>query len=138
VSLVQALILTTVSMIALATFALLMLPLQSRLATRSLQRRLRAMTLDELAAVALRGAEACGLRERFADAALFREDAQWDASSLSKALTELCQQLATEDGKGGRSGPDGWVHVCRDHGLLAVSEVLEERTAAREDFAGGD
>ena len=103
-----------------------------RLERRRFDRKLRAMTPDELATEARAYAHHAGYNTEFADAQLFRQSRDWSIAALARALDELYTKAATQDQHDGRNvgGPGSQVHFFYDCGLASIREVLDERPPA--------
>lgn len=125
-ALVRILVVTVVSIVVVAAFALLMLPYQARLASHTRLRRLRTMSIDELAGEATENATRSGLRAQFTEASLFTAQ-HWDPRSLSQALSELQAHAVAADAESDKSGTGRWVTAFREVGLAAVLEAVRER-----------
>jgi hypothetical protein len=103
---------------------------EPRIKARRHNARLRAMTLDELAAEARECAKWAGYDQSFRDSALFhRRD--WSQSSLTQTLDDLYARAAAKDlQEGNRSGPGSQVFFFYDSGLASILEVLAKRPPA--------
>lgn len=116
---------------AIAAIAILLILgtfLLPKLASRRHRNRLRLMQVADLALEALRSADAAGIRKRFPEAAIFR-DQPWTDESLAKALDDLYASMAAEDRRTTERGPGSWVYYWYDFGLASIREAIHSRRA---------
>jgi hypothetical protein len=102
-----------------------------RLERRRFDRKLRAMTPDELATEARTYAHHAGYNTVFADAQLFRQPRDWSTAALARALDELYSKAAAQDQRDGHlAGPGSQVYFFYDCGLASIREALDDRPRA--------
>jgi hypothetical protein len=94
---------------------------------RRLDRKLRALTTDELAEEARLYARNAGYDATYGNALLFRQLRDWSPAALTRALDELYLRAALDDGRG-RNGDDHdkQVRFYYQSGLAYIRDFLDK------------